>query len=187
VTHPAIETWLVRYRPDLVRFVRAHGGRVLRFETAEDLTQGVHLRALDRSGGFEPGDERVFLAWMYKVARSYVADRRLHWSALKRNSGSLLRLTAASDATTDPRAVVEPAPDVTGPSTFASRREQMVLAVRALSLLLERDRQIVRGHCDGLTISDLATRLGLKYDATRIAHARALERFRNAYTLLARS
>ena len=60
-----------------------------------------------------------------------MADRRDHWSALKRRSGALLRYTASVTRTTDPRAVAEPAAAISGPSTFAARREQLVLATRA--------------------------------------------------------
>lgn len=179
-----LETRLVELRPDLVRFVRRHGGRVLRFETTEDLTQGVIVKALDGAGGVDAADEKALLAWIYRVARTFLADRGRHWSALKRRSGSLLRLSGSSDATTDPRAVAEPPIDATGPSTFASRREQVVRAVRALDLLLTRDRELVRGYCDGRSIADQAETLGLEYDAARRAQARALERFRKAFRVL---
>jgi RNA polymerase sigma factor (sigma-70 family) len=165
-------------------FFRKHAGRVLRFETSEDLTQGVIVRALDRADDVAAGDEKTLLAWVYRVARSHLADRHRHWSALKRGSGNLLRLSGSSDATTDPQAILLPAIDATGPSTFASRREQVVTAVRALDLLLERDRELVRGYCDGRTIAEQAEVLGLEYDAARRAQSRALERFRKAFRVL---
>jgi RNA polymerase sigma factor (sigma-70 family) len=176
-----LEERLVDVRQDVVRFVHKNAGFALRFETSDDLAQGIFVRALDRGAGLNAADEKAFFAWLYSVARSYLSDRRRHWSALKRGSGDLLRLSGTSDATTDPRAVGEPAADLTGPSTFASRREQLVLAVRALDLLLERDRSLVRGFCDGVSIQEQAQRLELEYDAARRARARALERFRRAF------
>lgn len=176
---------LVAWRGDLAAFVQRHAAGLLRFESADDLVQGIHLRALERGGGFEFRGEKEFLAWMHALARTYLADRRAHWAALKRGPGRLLRLTAGATGTSDPRAVAEPAATGTGASTFASRREQLTIAVKALSVLLPRDRDLVQWHADGVPPAEQAERLGISREAASRASLRAVERFRKAFRLLA--
>ena len=173
---------LVRYRPDLLRFVERRAGAVLRFEAAEDLVQGIHLRALEFQAKFTYRGREPFLKWMHEVARNHIATRRAHWSALKRRPRALLRLTQASS--TDPGGVAEPAGLRTGPSTLAGRLEEASAAVRALDLLLERDRKLIRFACDGLTTAEIAERLEISPSAAERARLRAVERFRKAYRLL---
>jgi RNA polymerase sigma factor (sigma-70 family) len=182
---PELASLLVAWRADLLAFVERHAGGLLRFETAEDLVQGIHVRALDRGRDFRYEGEKPFLAWMHTLARGYIVDRRAHWGAMKRGTSRLLRLTA-SPGTSDPRAAAEPAGTASGASTIASRREQIALAAKALDVLLPRDRDLVRWHADGVAIADQAERLGTTYEAAQRAGHRAVERFRRAYDLLTR-
>jgi len=173
---------LVRYRVDLLRFVERRAGPVLRFETAEDLVQGIHLRALEHESGFEYRGREPFLGWMHELARNYLARRRAHWTALKRRPAGLCRLTRAGG----PGGVAEPAGTGTGPSTFAERRELLTLAVQALDLLMERDRDLVRWASRGVTTDEIAERLQLSRTSAERARQRAVERFRKAFRLLRR-
>jgi RNA polymerase sigma factor (sigma-70 family) len=167
---------------DLVVFVRRHAGRLLRFETEEDLVQGIHARALERGGSYRHRGREQFLAWMYSVARTHLADRHHYWGAMRRRPSSLLRLVG--DGSTGV-GTPEPAASVTGPSTFAARRELVSLVAQALSLLREQDRNLVRWLGDGVPVKEQASRLGLSPDAAESASRRALERFRKAYRLVA--
>lgn len=179
-----LESLLARHGPSMLPFLARNAGPLLRFETAEDLLQGLQVRALERGAEFIYQGEKQFFAWLHALARDHIRDRRRYWSAMKRGPARLLRLTDAASATTDPAAVREPAVRRTGPSTFASRREQLALAVKALAALLPRDRDLVSFHAEGLTIQETADRLGLSYDAAERARARALERFRKAFRLI---
>lgn len=175
---------LVRFRPDLLRYVERHAGSVLRFETAEDLVQGVHLRALSYQSRFTFRGREPFLKWLYEVSRNHVATRKAHWSALKRRPRAILRLTQGAGTNPDPRGVAEPAGAGTGPSTLAGRLEEAALAVRALDLLLERDRALVRWAGEGTSAAEIAERLQISAGAAERARQRAVERFRKAYRLL---
>jgi RNA polymerase sigma factor (sigma-70 family) len=176
---------LAECRPDLVRYVERHAGAVLRYETAEDLVQGVHVLAIERAHGFSFRSRKETLAWVYVVARGYLRNRREHWGARKRRPDALLRLTAGASTTSDPGAVREPAHARTGPVTAAARREQNALARRALDLLLPRDRILVQARADGRTAADAGARLGLTPDAAQRATQRALTRFRRIFHRLA--
>ena len=165
---------LVEYRDDLAVFVRARAGRLTRYEGIDDLVQGVHLRALERGGEFSYRGREPFLAWMYLVARRYLADRHAHWSALRRKPASLVRLTQAGDQATTG----------TGPTTYAARREMLTLAVRALAILPPTDRRMVQWESEGVSLKERAERLEMSYAAADSARRRALERFRKTYELL---
>jgi RNA polymerase sigma factor (sigma-70 family) len=180
---------LVAKHSEIVRhFARRHAGeRLLRIESEEDLAQGVCARALERGGGFDFRSDPEFRAWIFRVARGYLADRREHWSAKKRRPARLLRLTATGSDTRDPGAAREPATKRTGPSTFASRREQLTLALEALAMLLPRDRDLVTWHAEGVDRDTMAARLCVSRDAADRAKSRALERFRKAYVLISGS
>ena len=67
MTREELEERLVEVRPDVVRFVHKNAGRVLRFETSEDLTQGIFVRALDRCERLGAGDEKAFFAWIKRI------------------------------------------------------------------------------------------------------------------------
>jgi len=184
LTEAPLARLLEKHREDLVRFAQRHGGAALRYESAEDLVQGIHVRALAAAHDFEYRSEKEFLGWLHAVARAHIADRRDHWTALKRSPGSLLRLTAGGGDTADPRAVEAPAARQRGPATAASEAEQVALALQALSLLSPRDRDLVRWESEGVTIDDCAQRLGITYEAAQRAHHRALERFRKTFRAL---
>lgn len=173
---------LVRYRLPLLRHVERTAGRVLRYETAEDLVQGIHLLALKVAGKFEDRGPEAFLAWQRRVARGFLKDRRAYWSAGKRRPARLFRLTQG--ASSDPGAVPEPAGAGTGPSTFANRRELLSLALKALGMLLPRDRDLVTWSSEGVTDEEIGARLGLEPRAAARARQRAVERYRRTWRLL---
>lgn len=172
---------LKRYEDDLASFVARRAGWLLRYETREDLLQGMHVRFLESE--FHYKGEKQFLAWMYLVARTYLADRADYWSALKRRSANLVRLTFGATPPSDPGAVAEPAAAVTGPATVADRREQLLLAVRVLDALLAKDRNLVRWSSEGVELEEMARRLDVSYAAAQRARHRAIRRFRDAYAL----
>lgn len=174
---------LVRFQVDAQRYLERRAGWLLRYETVEDLRQGLHLRALQQERNFAWQGREPFLAWLHKLADHHLAARRKHWSALKRRPAALLRLTRG--ATTAGRPAVDPPDPASGPVTRADRREQLTLAVKALSVLLDRDQQLIRWTSEGLETGEIAARLDLTAESARRARNRALERYRQAYALLA--
>jgi DNA-directed RNA polymerase specialized sigma24 family protein len=182
-----LERLIVEHREELLRFVRRRaGGALLRLETAEDLAQAVCAHALAHGAGaasagpIQPG-------WLFRVAEHYLSDRRDHWSTLKRMGGEVLRTSYAEDPSQDFGAVRELASSVTGPSTFAVRREMLHLATLALDMLLPRDRDLVDGFCRGESLEEQAQVLGGNAVAAAKARSRAMERFRRCFQLVQRS
>ena len=179
---PNLEALLERQRSALHALVEREASGVLRFEAPEDLVQGIMIRAL--GSRFEYRDEIQAQAWLRVLARRHIADRHAHWSALRRGSGKVLRLTW-SDASTN--AVRAPADSLSGPASFAERRELIELATKALHTLPERDRNLVRWMSQGVDLQEQAERLNLPYGACQRAGHRAIERFRIAFEVLTRA
>lgn len=170
---------------ELLRFVeRRAGGALVRMESPEDLAQDVLARALRNAANFEWRDEAGLRAWLFEVARNHLQDRRVYWSALKRAGTAVLRLNGEFEGDDALREIGDLAASVTGPSTFASRREQLAVAAKALALLLPRDRELVEGVAHGLSASEHALRLGLSTQAVESARKRALERLRKTFRLV---
>ncbi len=171
-----LEGRLQAHANEIARIVARAAG-LLRYESREDLCQGVVLRALERGGRYRDDGEASFVAWLRAVGRSYLADRSRYWQALRRRPGGLLRLTAHGSRG------VEPADGGPGPSTVASRKEHLRLAVQALATLLPRDRDLVQWSSEEVPLEEQARRLGVGYDAAKQARLRAIERFRKAFRL----
>lgn len=161
---------------------------VLRFETPDDLFQGFATEALARSSSFEDRGEGSARAWLFEVARKFLLDRHRHWTTLKRGSGRVVRsgLGAGRSTALSTASSSDPSASQTGPGTIAARREQLVLAAKALALLLPRDRQLVEWSARDIPLSEMATRLGLSVDAVGKARTRALERLRKTHELVLR-
>ena len=178
---------LVRYQPQLLAFAQREAGvPLLRFETADDLVQGVHQEVLRCATRFEWRSEKEFLGWVFTVARRCLSARRAYWFALKRNRGKVLRLTWSGPGADQSSYRLDPEDTGTGASTFAFRREVLVYATKAIALLLPRDRDIVRWTTEGMSIEAQAARLGISQQAATKAQSRALERLRKAYRLVSR-
>ncbi len=180
---PVLGDLLERHRSRVAGLVRGEAKGLLRYETEDDLVQGIVLRALERGGTFQWRDEPSFLAWIRRIGESFIADRRDHWGALKRRSGKVLRFAAGGE-TQGGSVAGEPAADATGPSSFAARRELIALAAKAMDLLLPRDRDLVRWSSEGVALEEQAERLGIAYEAVGKARQRAVERFRRTFALV---
>jgi RNA polymerase sigma factor (sigma-70 family) len=180
-------TQLDRQRAIVLRFIEKHaGGALLRVESSEDLAQDVCALALRHAERLELRGEPAFRAWLFEIAKNHMADRRDYWSALKRAGAVVLRLGVAESGDASWHEVRDVAASVTGPSTFAARREQLALAARALSLLLPRDRALVEAVARGVTAREQALELGWKSGAVESARKRALERYRKTFQLVVR-
>lgn len=177
---------LARHRGALIKFIERNAQGLLKHETADDLAQGIHLRAMKQVDQFEYRGEREFLAWLYVVGKQHIGDRHDYWSALRRDAGNALRITV-SDASASESGGVNPPTMGSGPATFAMRRELVEIASRTIACLLPRDQQVIRATCRGDSIADIAKELGIAYDAAEKAKARAFERFKKTFELVSRN
>ncbi|MAG56195.1 MAG: hypothetical protein CMJ83_07895 [Planctomycetes bacterium] len=182
---PTLSDLLERHRQALVRFLEKEARGLFRWENADDLAQGIHLQALQVEDRFDYQGEEAFIGWIFQVARQHIARRNAHWKAIKRDAGMMLRISTSDSSVADgPRSGIDPAISMTGPVTFADRRDRLRLAVQAIAVLPERDREIVQWMAEDVDIKEMAERLAITYDAAQRARHRSLERFRQAYAVL---
>ncbi len=159
--------------PYLATIAREDAGpALLRFESVDDLVQGMQQAALRTLDRFEWRGEEAFRAWIAQIARRHLHARRDHWFALRRHGGVLLRLTGTANGAGGPQATA------LGPRTFAQRREELALVTKAIDLLLPRDRDLVLWAAEEVPIAEQASRLGVAPEAARKASERALARLR---------
>ena len=178
---PALSRRLEQHRSTLLRFVSIKGRGLLRHESAEDLVQGIHLRAMNTGASMKEAAPNELLAWLQVVARRHIADRYDYWTALRRHASRVIRISVSGgDASGRPRGV-DPAGQRTGPATFAERREQVEIMTRVLDGLSPRDREILRAVGAGGGNDELAARLGVSYEAAEVAKRRAMDRLRRAF------
>lgn len=178
-----IQERLEAERPALIEFVRKNASReLISFETPEDLAQEICVHVLDQPDKFVEDEKATFRTWLQRVATNLLIDRLRRMRALKRDGAKVLRF--AGDASSGLNQIRDLAASVTGPSTFAVRREQVHLAARALDTLLDRDRWLVERQCTGFSVEEDAAELDLSADSTRAARSRAIERFRRAFRIV---
>jgi RNA polymerase sigma factor (sigma-70 family) len=180
-----LSSLLEAHRPLLVRWMERHASGLRRFESAEDLAQGVSVRALEAVSRYEHRSDPEFVGWMLAVARQHVADRHAFWRALKRDAGPVLRLTFGG-ASEPGGGAPEPSASATGAVTFSDRREAVARATRTLAALGERDADLVRQVVNDVSVEETAQRLGVSYEAAQRARLRAVERLRKLYALASR-
>lgn len=184
---PDLKALMIRFQPAVLTLVREEAGvLLLRFETPEDLVQGVFQEALRSTSSLQWRGDESFKGWLFTIARRHLSNRRDYWFACKRNPGAILRLTltGADGGRIERRELADTA---TGPATFAFRREQLVLASKSLAMLLPRDREIVTWASEGAEIGEIAARLGISEESAQRARSRALDRLRKTFTLMQRS
>lgn len=156
---PRMDELLDRHRAELIRYIERSATSLLRFEAAEDLAQGISIRALSAADTFEYRNDEAFFGWLVALAKQHFAKRRTYWTALRRGGGIALRLSAG-DSRSSTASGIDPVISQTGPSTVASRREQLSLAMRALEVLYPRDREIVQWLSEDVSVEEIASRLG---------------------------
>lgn len=173
-------------RPKLYQLVARFGAQCLRYETADDLVQGICVRALEQAPSFEWRGEREFRAWITTIGRGYLSDRREHWRALRRGAHRILRISFGGTHSRESQqksasgSVAAPGPS---PSSVAGNREALSLAAKVLAALPPRDRDLVRWMGEGIAITEQAVRMGVSYEAAQRAGRRALDRFRKTFVL----
>ncbi|PCJ55145.1 MAG: hypothetical protein COA70_02525 [Planctomycetota bacterium] len=153
---------LLSRRSELLGFLRRHAPQaVLRYESPEDLLQGTLTLALEGFAKLEERNDDSTRAWLFRIARNHLADRTRYWMALKRRSGKVLRFEISRSESATDMSAWDPKASQTSPSQCAMRREQLVTAVKAMNLLMERDRNLVTWTAHKIPLSEQASKLGL--------------------------
>lgn len=137
----------------------------------EDLTQEVWMRAVEVFHAWDP-KRCSFRAWLFTVAKNVLLE-------VRRRSRKSSREEGAQGSSTRLLALDQVPLDVTSVTRRVAKDEEVRNFVAKLEELDEVDRMTVV-HCglEELSLSDAATRLGEKYDATAKRWQRLRERMR---------
>jgi RNA polymerase sigma-70 factor, ECF subfamily len=155
---------LTLVRPGVVRYCRAHLGRIGgRYTTADDVSQEVCLAVL-RSLPRYRDQGRPFAAFVYGIAAHKIADAQ---------RAAVRHLSVPVDAIADE-------PDSSpGPEQHAIDSDQARRLSQLLALLSDQHREIlVLRVAVGLSAEEVAGTLGMTAGAVRVAQSRALARLR---------
>lgn len=134
----------------------------------ESVLHEAFLRALGALDLFHASSENAFYAWVYRIARNYIADEA------KRRSAQVLHLAAGD----------EEGPRASGVRAEQRTPESRVQRLDAIENLLMRmrpkDAEIIRLHrLEGLGFEEIAHRQGKTTDAVQRAYTRAWKKLRD--------
>ena len=155
---------------DLDPALRSKGG-------ASDLVQQTFLEAQGDFGRFRGGTEGELLAWLRQLLRNNLIDfTRQYRAAAKRAVGREVSLAGGD---TPSRPPTEVRADTPSPSGHAMAHEEDEAVRRAMGLLPEDQRTVLRlRYEDGLGFDEIAVRMGRSVPAVRKLWARAVGRLR---------
>jgi RNA polymerase sigma-70 factor (ECF subfamily) len=144
-----------------------------------DLVQETFLKAHRDFNQFRGATENELIGWLRQIlaanlagqVRRYLGTQRRDVRLEQRLADELAQSSRAMDV-----ALVAPQ---SSPSQHAARREQAVLLANALRQLPDHYREvIVLHHLEGLSLSDVARRMGRTGDSVQKLWARALIQLR---------
>jgi RNA polymerase sigma-70 factor (ECF subfamily) len=167
----ATSSLLEDIRPGVVRYCRAHLGRIGGgYTTADDVAQDVLIAVLNALPRFRDQGS-PFMAFAYGIAAHKVADAQ---RAASRH------LTVAPVAAVPDRADARPGPEQQAVETDQARR-----LTRLLRHLSEVHREIVVLRVAvGLSAEEVGATLGMTAGAVRVAQSRALGQLRTLASTL---
>jgi RNA polymerase sigma-70 factor (ECF subfamily) len=162
----ATATLIEQIRPNVVRYCRAHLGRIGgRHTTADDVSQEVCIAVLRSLPGFRD-QGRPFTAFVYGIAAHKVADAQ---------RAAVRHLAVTPVETINDRPDVAPGPEQHALNTDTARRLSELL-----THLSDLHREIiVLRVAVGLSAEEVGGAVGMSPAAVRVAQSRALSRLRN--------
>jgi len=136
---------------------------------AEDLTQEIFLRVLQKAGSFQGNGS--FKGWLFYIARNLTLD---HLRAAQRRG----REEALEED-------MEPVVDRRSAEQAASGRQRMDLLMRALARLPAAMQEVIwLGRFEFDSYEELGQALGCKPGAARVRMHRAMQQLNSAFTTL---
>ena len=177
----ALGRLLDQYRAYLTLLARLQIGSRLRGKAdPADVIQEVFLEAARSFPQFRWRTEAELVGWLRQVLASKLGELfRRYLGAQRRDVRREQDLTAELDRSSRDLGALVAAPG-SSPSQQAARREQAVLLADALERLPEHYREvIVLHHMEGLSLPEVAGRMGRSAGAVEKLWARALARLRD--------
>lgn len=157
-------------KPAFEQLYRDHVNRIYAFlrsqlgsqHDAEDVTATVFLKAFEAYGRYEPRHETP-TAWLFAIARNAALDHH-------RGSGRRQRLES--------KLARQPAP-AGDPGLMAEERILYRELMDAVSLLSERQREVIGLRHSGLSFAEVGALIDSSEDAAKMLYHRALRALRD--------
>jgi RNA polymerase sigma-70 factor, ECF subfamily len=148
--------------PHVYRFaLRLTGSR----QEAEDLTQDTFLRAWRRREHLR--DANALRVWLFTIAKNLWNDRLRHKGRLPTSVESLQEDHRSTAVTADHKLIV---------------REDVGRVLEVMDSLPSRQREVLHLHaCDGFSLGEIATVLGISVDAAKASLCEARKRLRRRF------
>jgi RNA polymerase sigma-70 factor (ECF subfamily) len=178
---PALGQLLELYRGYLELLARLQIGRRLQGKVDDaDLVQETFLQAHERFAQFQGESEGELISWLRHILASRLEKLIRHYCGTQRRDVRLERELAAelnqSSRLLDQGLVASGS----SPSQGAARREQAVLLANSLRQLPDDYREVlILHHLQGLSMPEVARRLGRTLDSLKNVWLRGLARLRH--------
>ncbi len=171
--------FLEPYRKYLKVLAGLHLDRRLRGKLdPSDVVQQTLARAYPALADLRSREPAVLAAWLRKILARTLADAVKHYERDRRNIGLEHSLELDLDRSASGFAAWLAA-DQTSPSGRAERNEELMRMVEALAELPEAMREVViLKHCQGLTLQQIADRIGKTVPAVASLLRRGLAELR---------
>lgn len=144
---------------------------------AEDVMQVTYLEAFLQFGRFDPARGASFDAWLHQIARNNLLDA-VRGLSRKRQPQPTRRVHAAAGES-EAQLLACLGVTTTTPSRLAGRAESVELMARALARLPADYAAVVRLYdLEGLSIEQVASRMGRSFGAVHMLRARAHDALR---------
>lgn len=171
----AVDDLLLRYLPDLRRYLRLRCGRLVAArESVSDLVQSVCREALEDLPELDYRGEASFKAWLFRLASHKVIDRARHWHRDRRDAA---REVDPSDEEEDLAELEQACRTLITPSRDAVAREELRRFEAALAAIPDEYREaILLQRLCGLPYSEIARALDRSEGAVRNLVYRGLAR-----------
>ena len=180
---PAVNEFLRRYMPRLLRVVRIRMGPLLRRHIdPEDIVQEVCIIAVDKLPSFEADQRASILHWLTKISDHVISNKREMVLAQKRDPRKERRIASDDPSSVSQSGVLLRDRGPT-PSQVYSRREQDELideCVEALEPEAYRQIILMRDYCDADWDSICKELDRPTVDSARELHRRARTKLREA-------
>lgn len=175
----ALEQLFARCLPRLRRLIALKAGSALRHAELDDLVQEAYLEAVRQFPDYTYQGPDSFFRWLATVAMNRLANLQRMAAAHKRDRR--LERPLQGDGSTLVSGGVQPADAGPGPRTLTAGMEAQARIDAALARLSVDDRDVILlARIEGLSLQEIADRLGRTRNAVALLLSRALRKLKAA-------
>ncbi|MFY9341877.1 MAG: sigma-70 family RNA polymerase sigma factor [Planctomycetota bacterium] len=175
----ALDQLFERCLPRLRRLIALQAGAALRHAELDDLVQEAYLEATRQFGDYTYQGPDSFFRWLATVALHRLANLQRMAAAQKRDRR--LERPLQGDGSSLVPGGVHPADAGPGPRTVSVGAEAQVRLDRALATLSDDDREVITlARVQGLSLQEIAERIGRTRNAVALLLSRALRKLKAA-------